>query len=126
MVELTPGSGVYLFPGQVQRALFVGEEAGKPGRNGEKMARYLLTQFYSAKELIGKTLASNNPNREQVNPFIVEAITSKYDVGASRYPVIYTCTPISMDTVYTTGYHEDKPIYCMTSSQNSLFHNKAT
>lgn len=69
MIELVPGSRIYLFQAQLDRAL---QRATPTGR-----ARCLLMAFYSPHELVeAKNLTGAN-NKKGLDKDIVEAIVSK-------------------------------------------------
>lgn len=76
MVELSQGSGVFVYPHHLQVSLKKGVERGREQRNGEKMARYLLGIFFKSKELLGKSLSAVSMTKEQLNPNIIGAITT--------------------------------------------------
>lgn len=78
MVELLPGTGVYVYKDQMLEALKAGLEADPTQeRSGEKMSRYLLGLFYTSRELVGSTLSQGNINKHLLNPVITETIIGK-------------------------------------------------
>jgi len=82
MVELVPGSMVYVYQEHIDRVLKVGIEDGYEERSGEKMGRYLLGAFWSNQELIGATLSQKNRDRKLLDPVIIEAIICKLCIFA--------------------------------------------
>ncbi|XP_069132960.1 serine-rich adhesin for platelets-like isoform X7 [Argopecten irradians] len=75
MVELVPGSGVYLYHDQMVDALKTGLETDQSlERSGEKMARYLLGVFYTTRQLVGTTMSRGTSPKRLLNPVITESI----------------------------------------------------
>ncbi|XP_033753414.1 uncharacterized protein LOC117336857 isoform X5 [Pecten maximus] len=77
MVEMVPGSGVFLYHDQMVDALKTGlEHDPSLERSGEKMARFLLGVFYTSRELIGTTLSRGTSSKRLLNPVVTESIIS--------------------------------------------------
>ena len=70
MVELVPDSGVFIYPVQRNNAVIKFD--------GKKMARYLLSCFYSTPELIEAGNLSGANQKKGLDPTIVEAIVGWY------------------------------------------------
>ena len=69
MVELTPGSGIYLYQDQLNEA---------PRRkSATACAAYLLNVFYTNAELAGRNLTGAS-GKESVDEDIVKSIISKF------------------------------------------------
>ncbi|XP_060080855.1 uncharacterized protein LOC132560210 [Ylistrum balloti] len=72
MVELVPGSKVYVYQSDKDMAMKHGvdrrmsAQQGQTVRDGTKMARYVMSLFWSEKELIGRTITPTPRNKELV------------------------------------------------------------
>lgn len=68
MVELTPGSRVFVYPNYLEQA------SRKTSASG--CAAYLLNSFYTNQELLGKNLTGRN-GKASINPDILNSIVGK-------------------------------------------------
>lgn len=79
MVELTPGSNVYIFRSQLDSALRAGfQKVGEPN-DGKRIGRSLLSSIWSAKELQESSSSINTPQGlKQLDQRIIGAIIGKH------------------------------------------------
>lgn len=72
MVELSPGTKVYVYQSDKDMAMKHGldhklsAQQGCPIRDGTKIARYVMSLFWSEKELIGHTITPTPRNKDLV------------------------------------------------------------
>ena len=80
MIELMPGTGVFL---PEFHLINIKRKALKPGStqlNGLTMARNLMSLLFSKEDLVNATIANNpqSADKKRLNPVVINAIVGRY------------------------------------------------
>lgn len=86
MIELLPSSGIFVYSKHIREV----EHKG----NGKRIARYLLSCFYTASELVAAGNLTGANFKKGLDPGIVETIVGNYDF------IIYILKLINPDYSY--------------------------
>lgn len=73
MVELMPGTGVYLYQHDLDSCTRMGDVAS-PGPLGNRVARLLMNKFWRKEVFYSSTLCPTTPGKRLLDTTIVEAI----------------------------------------------------